>query len=100
MLAQDVPQVGLAEDQDVIQALAPDAAAEPLADGVLPGRAVGRAQFHDAGPRSESGEGRPKLAIVVADEVFGMLPEGRGLAQLLGDPGVDGAARHTYMHPC
>jgi len=97
ILAQDAPQVGLAEDQGVIQALAPDAAEEPLADGVLPGRAVGRAQLHDAGPRSQPGEGRPKLAVVVADEVLGMPPEGHGLAQLLGDPRVGRVARHADM---
>lgn len=55
----------------MIQALAPEAAEEPLADGVLPGRAVGRAQFHDAGPRRDPSERQPKLAVVVAERKRG-----------------------------
>ena len=44
--------------------------------------------------------GRPVLAVVVADEVARPLVEGRGLAQLLGDPGVGRVPRHADMdHP-
>ena len=94
---QDAPQVRLAQDEDVVQALAPHAAEEALAGGVLPRRAVGRAQLRDAARRGDAGEGRPVLAVVVADEVARPLAEGRGLAQLLGDPGVGRVARHADM---
>src|SRR5687768_7405045 len=36
VLRQHAPEVSLAEDEDVIEALPPDAAQEPLADGVGP----------------------------------------------------------------
>lgn len=38
---QDAAQVGFAQDEDVIQTVAPDRANEPLREGVLP-RALGR----------------------------------------------------------
>jgi len=41
--SQGAAQVPFAEDEDVIQTLAPDRADEPLREGVLP-RAVGRRQ--------------------------------------------------------
>ena len=63
----------------------------------LSGRAVGGAQDGDATRRGHAREGRPVLAIVVADEVPRPLVAGRGLAQLLGDPGVGRVARHADM---
>ncbi len=62
VLPQDATQVRLAQDEEMIQALAPDTAEEPRTYGGLPGGAVGRAQLLDVGPRGEPGEGRPVLA--------------------------------------
>ncbi len=84
VLAQHTAQVGLAQDQEVIEARAPDTAQEPLAGSVLPGRAVGRAQLRAADRGGDACEGRTILAVAVADGVAGALAEGRGLAQLLG----------------
>jgi len=42
VFAADAPQVAFAQDEDVIEAPLPHAAEEPLAGGVLPGRAIGR----------------------------------------------------------
>ena len=53
----------------MVEALAPDAAEEPLAGGVLPRCAIRRPQLRDAARRRDAGEGRPVLAVVVADEV-------------------------------
>ncbi len=93
VLPEHAPQVDLAQHHDVVQALAPDAAEEPRAGGVLPGRAVRRPQYRDAGGGGDAGEGRPVFAVAIADEVARPRPEGRGLAQLLGDPGIRGMAR-------
>src|SRR4051812_40591583 len=97
VLAQDAPQVGVAEDEDVVEAFPARAPEEALARRVLLGRAVGRAQLPDAARRGDAGEGRPILAVAVADEVARPLVERRGLAQLLGDPGVGRVARHADM---
>jgi len=45
VLAERPPRVRLAEQQQAVEALAPDTPEEALAGGVLPGRAVGRAQL-------------------------------------------------------
>ena len=76
VFAEDVSQVPLAEDEDVIEAIPPHAPEEPLAGGVLPGRAVGRAQLRAPARRLHPGKHRVVLAIVVADQVAGLLPEG------------------------
>ncbi len=81
----------------MVQALAADAAQEPLAHGVGLRRADGRAQDRDAAGRSDPREGRPELAVVVADQIARALAEGGGLAPLLGDPGVGRVARRADM---
>ena len=58
---------------------------------------MGRAQDIDVTRRCDLRECRPILAVVVADEEARALAERRGLAQLLGDPGVRGVARHADM---
>lgn len=66
VLAQDAAQVRLAEDQEMVQALAPHAPEEAFANGVLSGRPIGRAQDGDAGGPGDAGECRALLAVVVA----------------------------------
>ena len=76
VLPEHAPQVGLAQHQDMVEALAPDAAQEPLAGGVLSGCAIRRPQFRDAARRCDAGEGRPVLAIAIMNEVARPLPAG------------------------
>jgi len=51
----------------------------------------------DAAGRGDAREGRPELAVVVANAVPGPLVEGRGLAPPLGDPGVGRVARRAHV---
>ena len=51
VLAEYAREVALPEDQEVVEALAPHAAKEPLADGIRLRRAIGRAQDLDAARR-------------------------------------------------
>ncbi len=69
VLAQYPRQVALADDEEMVEALAPHAAQEALAHGVRPRGAVGRAQDLNAARLSDPGEGRPELAVVVPDQV-------------------------------
>ncbi len=63
-------------------------------------RADGSAQGADPARGSHAIEMRLILAVVVADEVPRALVEGRGLAQLLGDPGVGRVPRDADVdHP-
>src|SRR6476661_283023 len=48
VLAEHPAEMALTEDEQVVQAFAPHAAQEALADGVRPRRAVWRAQDRDA----------------------------------------------------
>ncbi len=98
--AEDAPQVGLAADEEVVQALPPHAAEEALAGGVRPRGADGRAQHADPARGGEMVEARSVLGVIIADEQARPLVERRGLAPLLGDPGVGGVARHAHLdHP-
>ena len=65
VLPQDAAHLGRAQDHQVVQALAPHAAQEPFARGVLPRCAIRRAQLLDACPGGDAGEGR---AVVLADK--------------------------------
>jgi hypothetical protein len=99
VLPQDAAQMGFAQDQQVVQALAPHAPQEALARGVLPGRAIRRAQLLNAGGCRDPGKRGAVLAVIVMEEVPRPLPEGRRFAELLGDPGVGGVARDADVDP-
>src|SRR4051812_1649972 len=75
VLPQHASQLPLAQDQDMIEALAPDAPEEALAGGICPRGPDGRAQDGDPAARRHAGEPRPVLAIVVADQKPGPLVE-------------------------
>lgn len=84
----------------MVQAPAPDAPEEPLAGGVLPGRAAGRAQDGEAARRSDARERLPMLAVVIPHEEARPRAIRRGLAQLLGDLAGGGVPRHVHVdHP-
>ena len=97
VLAQHAPQTGLAEDQHMVQALAADAAEEPLAGRVLSWRAVGHTQDGDAARLGHARVSLPVFTVAVADEGARALVERGSLAQLLGDPGVGRVARRADM---
>jgi len=97
VFAEHAGQMPLAEDEDVVQALTAHAPQEPLAGGIRPRRARGRAQDADAAARGDLRERGPEFAVVVADQVPRALVERRGLAQLLGDPGIRRVARRAHV---
>jgi hypothetical protein len=83
---QDATQVSLPEDEDMIQALAPDRADAPLREGILP-RAVRRGKdFLDTHPLHAV----PKLLavdlVVVAEEIGRGGVVGEGVDDLLSSP--------------
>jgi len=76
--AQDTPEVRLAEDEEVIQALAAHRPKEAFAHSILFGCSIGGPHDLDAADRSDPRERRPIFGIVIADEIAGVLPLGRG----------------------
>jgi hypothetical protein len=59
---------------------------------------VGGADIFDAGGSGQSPEGWSELGVMVANQLLGVLAEGRGLAQLLADPGVGWGAGDADRH--
>ena len=95
--AEDAPQVRLAEDENVVQALAPYAAQEPRARRIDARGADGGAQHADPARGGEAIEPLPILAIVVAKQEPWCHPEWRRLAQLLRHSSVGRVPRDADM---
>ena len=66
---QRAAQVQFAEDKDVIQALAPDRADDPLREGVLPRTVRRRQNFTDANALHALAERGPVDRVAIAEEV-------------------------------
>ncbi len=85
---EHVAEVLFPEDQDVIEAFASDAPDQPLADRVGPRRLHGGSQYLNPAARGNGGEVWTVLGIVVTNEILRRRTERRGLAQVLGNPGI------------
>src|SRR5664280_366033 len=96
--AQHPPQLALVQNNHVIQALTAKAPKESLTESIRPRSQVRRAQYFNPTPRRHPGEHRTEFRVIVADKVGGTLVEGRGLAQLLGHPGIRGVPSDVDMH--
>jgi transposase len=90
-------QLALVQDEQVVEARAPDAAEEPLADGIGARGPHGRPQHLAAAPRRDARELRAKRGVVVTDQEARPRAEGRCLTQVLCDPGVGRVPRHPDM---
>ncbi len=94
-LAQHAAQVGLAQDEHMVQAFPSHTAEEALVGRVRPRCPDGRAHHRDPTARRDAGEARPVPAVISADQGARALVERRGCPQLLRDPGVGRVARDT-----
>ena len=85
------------QDEQMIEALTPYTAEEPLTDGI---RARGvRRSFKNLNVTrlSNPSEAHTKLAIVITDEVLWPHTKGGGFPKLLCNPSVCGISCHTDM---
>jgi len=98
VLLQHVFEVPLAEDDDVIEALAPDAAKESFADGVHERSLNGRPKNADTGTGGGAVEVSAELAVVVANDELGSGAEGRGFTELLRRPPRGRVPRDADVH--
>ena len=92
---EDALELLLMEDQQMIEALTPHTAQEPLTDGIGAWGVIGGFEHLDATRFSNPIEGHPKLAIVITDEVLRTHTIGRGFSKLLCRPRVGGRACHA-----
>ena len=68
---QDTAQVTLAQDEDVVETLAPDGADEPFREGILPRAAGGREDLLDLHALHASAKGVAEDGIAIAEEISG-----------------------------
>jgi hypothetical protein len=80
----------LMEDEQMIEALTPHTAQEPLADGIGTRGVIGGFENLDATRLGNPIEGHSKLAIVITDEVLRTHAIDGGLPQLLRGPSIGG----------
>src|SRR3954468_23235141 len=78
VFVQDAPQVGLAHEQDVIQAFATQAADQPLTGSVRTRRADRRSEQGAPGSRDDRVEARAEFRIIVTDKTLRPRTEARG----------------------
>src|SRR5438093_985023 len=94
---QNAAQVAFAENQNVIQTLAPDRADEPLREGILPRAVRGREDFLDP----HALHSVPKLfavdLVAVAQEIGGRGVVRKGIHDLLGGPVGGGMLGHVEV---
>ena len=94
---QNAAQVAFAENQNVIQTLAPDRADEPLREGILPRAVRGREDFLDP----HALHSVPKLfavdLVAVAQEIGGRGVVRKGIHDLLGGPVGGGVLGHIEV---
>ena len=74
--------VGFVEDEQVVQARSADAAQHARTNGMLVRGAVGGTHLVDAGSGGQGGDGRTARALVVANQVRGVLAAGGGPMQV------------------
>lgn len=79
ILLEHLPQVPIPEDEEVVQALAPDTPEKPLHDRVHSWCPVSDAHLLDATRLGHARERRPELAVVVPNQMLGVVAEGGGL---------------------
>ena len=94
---QDTMQPLLIEDQHVIQALSPNTSQKAFTDGIGSWRMIGRFENLDVACCCNSSETGPKLAIMIANEIFRRVSIRSRLPQLLCGPSIGRRARHPDM---
>src|SRR3982074_1774710 len=83
---KDPAQMGVAEDDDVIEAFPADRADQSLRMPVLPGGPRGRWMITDAHGNKTPGDGVAVRPVAVADDIIWRLVPGEGIGDLAGDP--------------
>ncbi len=98
ILAQDTPQLSLADDHDVVETFTPDAAKQSLTDGIRSWCFDRRSQYLDPAAQRDSLEVLTILRVIIPDQVVGRLAEGCRRTQLLSNPLVTRRPCHADMH--
>jgi hypothetical protein len=90
---EEASQVPLAQNDDMVQALAPDRADESLREAILPRAVRGRENFTDSHARHTLPEGVTVDCVAVAEEVGRCGIVGEGVHDPLGSRRWDARSR-------
>ena len=85
----------LMQDEQMIEALTPYTAEEPLTDGIRARDVIRSFKNLNVTRLRNPSEAHPKLAIVITDEVLRPHTKGGGFPKLLCSPSVGGRACHA-----
>src|SRR5580658_1062198 len=94
---EDLLKVWLGQDDQVVEALAPDAPQKPFAHRVHERRLHRGAQDVNAGAIGDAIEDRTELVVTIANDELRPLPERRRIAELPRRPRLRRSARHPDM---
>ena len=75
--SEDATQVALAQDEDVVETLAPDRADEAFGEGILPRAAGGREDLLDPHALDPAAKGVSEVGIAIAEEIGGGVSSGK-----------------------
>jgi hypothetical protein len=92
---EDAVELLLMQDEQMIEALTPHTAQEPLTDGIGAWGVIGGFENLDATRLDNPREGQPKLAIIITDEVLRSDTESGSFPKLLCRPHIGGRSRHA-----
>src|SRR5262245_5058252 len=94
----DRVQLPFAQDEPMIEALAPDTAEQTLDKGIGLGGMEWRVEDFDADPSGHGGKAGAEFVIVVVDQILRGGAKGCCLAQLLGQPGIGRMTSDADVH--
>ena len=94
---QDATEVAFAQNEDMIEALAPDRTDEPFHERILPGALGGREHFADPHPLHSLPEGVAVDRVTIAEDVGWRGVVGEGLHELPCGPGRGGMLGHVEV---
>ena len=85
---QNALELRLLQDQQMVETFLPYAPQEPFTDGIRSWGMNRRFEQLDAAGFRHTNKARPKLPVVITNEILGCLPIRSGFSQLLGHPGI------------
>jgi hypothetical protein len=89
--------MALAQDEDMVETLAPDRADKPFHEGILPRTLGDREDFMGPHASHSLPDGLAVNLIAIAEEIGRCRVFGEGLYDLLGGPGSGGMLSHVEV---
>jgi hypothetical protein len=97
---EDTLELPLMKDQQMIEAFLPHTPQEAFTDGIGSGCVIRRFEDLDRARFRHTSKARPKLPVVITNQILGCLPIRGRFSELLGHPGIGRRSSDPDMdHP-